>query len=257
METILTSEIPEVIDEDIIKADLDIGEEDVIGFIAKHVDEKSGDANFITKLSKDVDDLYKIAAEVEVQNGAKTPPLNRQTQRQIERIEVLKNSSEKLTPKQKEELRRLEYAVNNAKTRAAAMADEVAKMNYEENLAKINSLSAEEKMAFVKDAYRYKPEVYDELIKRLGDTYSGGIKNASFETVEEIAKACGTINYENDKSKYVDNFMMIADFSNANKIIFNAIFELHNKKTPSFHSCGDNGNYMMKMRKCSLMQQRT
>lgn len=184
----LQEEIPEVIDEDIIKADLDIGEEDVIGFIAKHVDEKSGDANFIAKLSKDVDDLYKIAAEVELQNGAKTPPLNRQTQRQIERIEVLKNSSEKLTPKQKEELKRLEYAVNNAKTRAAAMADEVAKMNYEENLAKINSLSAEEKMAFVKDAYRYKPEVYDELIKRLGDTYSGGIKNASFETVEEIAK---------------------------------------------------------------------
>lgn len=32
------------------------------------------------------------------------------------------------------------------------------------------------------------------------------------------------INYENDKSKYVDNFMMIADFSNANKI-FNSIFE--------------------------------
>jgi len=32
------------------------------------------------------------------------------------------------------------------------------------------------------------------------------------------------INYENDKSKYIDNFMMIADFSNANKI-FNSIFE--------------------------------
>ena len=32
------------------------------------------------------------------------------------------------------------------------------------------------------------------------------------------------INYENDKSKYIDNFMMIADFSNANKI-FNRIFE--------------------------------
>ena len=31
------------------------------------------------------------------------------------------------------------------------------------------------------------------------------------------------INYENDKSKYIDNFMMIADFSNANKI-FNSIF---------------------------------
>lgn len=31
------------------------------------------------------------------------------------------------------------------------------------------------------------------------------------------------INYENDKSKYIDNFMMIVDFSNANKI-FNSIF---------------------------------
>ena len=32
------------------------------------------------------------------------------------------------------------------------------------------------------------------------------------------------INYENDKSKYIDNFMMIADFSNANNI-FSSIFK--------------------------------
>lgn len=32
------------------------------------------------------------------------------------------------------------------------------------------------------------------------------------------------INYENDKSKYIDNFKMIADFSNANKI-FNSIIK--------------------------------